>query len=320
MKLKKISLFILLFVFFLPFVVHAEDCQSDKVIIKSIERTAKSENVLEKSDPEVSGKQIGLDLKMLEVGDEVEYTMVISNASGEDYELDKNSAMVSSEYINYSFETLDNSNIIKAGETKEVRLRVKYAYKVDESKYVNGVYRDNKDLEVNLSSNKQVEVNPNTGRNYLILLMLVLVILGVSIYLIKNRKYSKLMILILGTMIIIPTSVYAICKCQIKIDSKVEIAKNPTFCVEKEDDTKYFEFIKNMTWEEYYESDFFKDEDWLEDAGLFYNFPEAFRPENSFELRNIEYDYNDRFDMDVPSGKIIQSTLGCYTYRPSEPQ
>lgn len=63
---------------------------------------------------------------MSKVGDNIKYKFVIKNDSLEDYEIDKTSLNINSDYINYSFETNDNSNIVRANSSKNVTLIVEY--------------------------------------------------------------------------------------------------------------------------------------------------------------------------------------------------
>ena len=95
-KYLKYILLVLLF----PILVLAEECDVDKISISSITIQNKTENVLETNEATISGKIINLDLSMEKVGDRIEYKFVIQNDSNEDYELDKNSFNMNSNYIN----------------------------------------------------------------------------------------------------------------------------------------------------------------------------------------------------------------------------
>ena len=106
-----ISMIILLFVT-IPFIVNAETCDNNKLSISSITIDKQTGDVVELADPIVNGKDININLSMSEVGDSVKYKVVVKNESNEDYELDKNSFNISSDYIDYKIEFEDNSNII----------------------------------------------------------------------------------------------------------------------------------------------------------------------------------------------------------------
>ena len=226
--MKKFILPILLFMMFIPFFVNAETCDIDKITISSISIESKSDSVEELDEATANGKNINLNLSMSNVGDNIKYKIVVKNDSNEDYELDKTSLNLNSDYINYSFETEDNTNIVKANSSKNVTLRIEYKNEVPEDKFKSGLYNDNKTMMVQLSNGNTINVpdtfkNPNTGVQSYILVILILLLISVSLYiLLKKKKYAKFMILIIGTVIIIPISVYALCKCEINIQSNVK--------------------------------------------------------------------------------------------------
>ena len=253
--MKKFILSILLFLMFIPFVVNAETCDTDKITIENIAIESKSDNVEELSQATASGKNINLNLSMSKVGDSIEYRFVVKNYSNEDYELDKTSLNLNSDYINYSFEIEDNSNIVKANSSKNVTLRVEYKTEVPEDKFESGSYSDNKAMTVQLSNGNIINVpdtikNPKTGAQSYILIILIILLISGSLYiLLKKKKYTRFMILIIGTVIIIPISAYALCKCDIKIESNVKIDYlNSYFC---EEGLGYMKYRKGMTWQEY---------------------------------------------------------------------
>ena len=234
--MKKFILPILFFLMFIPIFVNAETCDTDKITIENITIENKSNNVEELSEATANGKNINLNLSMSEVGDNIEYKFIVKNDSNEDYKLDKTGLILKSDYINYSFKTEDKSNIVKAKTSKIVILRVEYKTEVSEDKFESGTYKDNKTMIVQLSNKNTINVpdtfnNPNTGVQAYIWVTIILLILSGSLYiLLKQKKYTKIVILIIGTAILIPMSVYAICKCDIKIESNVEI-KRPKYKV-----------------------------------------------------------------------------------------
>ncbi len=226
--MKKLLLPILLFMIFIPFVVNAETCDTEKITISSITLVNKSDNVEEVEEATSSGKIINLNLSMSEVGDNIEYRFVVKNDSNVDYELDETSLNLNSDYINYSFETEDNTNIVKANSSKNVTLRIAYKNEVPEDKFKSGAYNDNKTMIVQLSNGNTINVpdtfkNPNTGVQSYILVILILLLISGSLYVLLKKKYTKFMILVIGTAIIIPIGVYALCKCEIKVESSILI-------------------------------------------------------------------------------------------------
>ena len=230
--MKKYIIPILLFVLFIPLYVNAENCNTDKITINSINVESKSGDAEELNEATAIGKSINLNLSMSNVGDIIKYKVVFKNDSNDDYELDKTSLNISSDYIDYSFETEDNSNIVKANSSKTVTLRIEYKNEVPEDKFENGSYNDNKTVTVQLSNNNIIETpdalkNPNTGIQSNILIFVIILLICGTIYLfLKKKKYTKFMILIIGIAIIIPISVYALCKCNIMINSNINIKNN----------------------------------------------------------------------------------------------
>ena len=235
--MKKNLLPILILIMFIPFYVNAETCDTDRITISSITIEEKSENVEELESAKASGKNINLNLSMSQVGDNVKYKITIKNDSNEDYILDKNSFNLNSDYIDYILDSEDDSNIIKANSSKKVILKVEYKKEVPEDRFENGSYNDNKNITMQLSNgNTPVPdriKNPNTGVQSYVLLFLIIILIAGSLYvLLKKKKYAKYMIFIIG-IAIIPISVYALCKCEIKVESKVKIARIEefkTFC------------------------------------------------------------------------------------------
>ena len=160
--MKKLIISIILLITLIPSIVFAEECDIEKLTIESIKINTKTDNVIEKSEPIIEGRNINLDLKMSEVGDSIEYEMIVKNDSNEDYELDKTTLSANSDYIEYTFDTNSDSNIVKKGETKKVRLKVSYKNEVAANLFQNGIYTDNKKLTVNLANNS---INTNTSNN-----------------------------------------------------------------------------------------------------------------------------------------------------------
>lgn len=227
---RKLILVIIICFFFFPFMVNAETCDINKISISSITIKDKSENVNEIEEATATGKNINLNLSMSEVGDNIEYKVVIKNESNEDYELDKNSFNINSDYINYTFEFEDNSNVIKANSSKVIFLKAEYEHEVPDEVFESGSFTDNKNISLQLTSANKISTlnpfkNPNTGNTYLLLVIVILIMSAISFIILRKRKYAKYMSFIIGITIIIPISVYALCRSDIKIDTKIRIDK-----------------------------------------------------------------------------------------------
>ncbi len=253
---KKILL--LLIMLLLPFAVNAKTCDENKIKIESIKLESIEGNTEEKSEPLITGRKINLNLKMSKVGDTALYKVLVKNESEEDYLLDENSLIEETDYIVYSLET-DENKVLKPNEEKTIYLRVNYNKKVANSDFNNGVYQDNKNLQVNLSNNNDtVENNPYTNRNIILVSSLLIIILLGSIILIKNKK-TKYIILLLA--LLLPFTVKAICNIRLDVESNVTIVKTEQFKLKLficrytiADDT--FDFEEGMTIKEWVNSSY----------------------------------------------------------------
>ena len=232
--MRRYILTIIIFIMFMPLLAYAKTCDTDKIYIKSIVVDEKTDKVEELDEATVDGKNLNLNLYMVEVGDNIKYKVVVENDSNEDYELDKNSFNIKSDYINYTLESNDNSNIINANSSKIYFLKVEYKNPVPVEMFEAGDFSDDKTMMVQLSTGNTISVtgtlkNPNTGVQSYIIVILILLLISGGIYILFNKKsYYKYMILIVGLAIIIPMSVFALCKCEIRIESKIVIESPET--------------------------------------------------------------------------------------------
>ena len=231
--MKKIVLSFLFLVIFIPFIVNAETCETDKITIESITLNNKSDNVKELSETFANGKDINLNLSMTEVGDEAVYKIIIKNSTNEDYSLNSKDLNTDSDYITYSFDSDNNSILIKANSSKEVNLRVQYKKEIPETDFENNIFNHNKTISVTLSTGNSLDFpniikNPKTNRFSLILISIIILVLSILAFIMINKKeYAKFMILIIGMTFITPIGIYALCKCDIKIISNIKIERTP---------------------------------------------------------------------------------------------
>ena len=219
--MKKGKIIMLLLVLFMPFIVNAETCDTSKVTISSIKLDNKTGGVTQLGEPTASGKNVNLNLAMTNEGDNAIYQIVVRNDSNDDYELDSNSLGLSSDYITYTLDA-GTDPIIKANSTRTVNLRVNYAHQVPAKAFKSGSYTDSKDLALNLSSGSSILSNPKTGASYLFYILVISAV-GVAIYKNTKKKKGSMLAILVLSVVVIPTSVYALCKCQIKVTSSVEI-------------------------------------------------------------------------------------------------
>lgn len=122
MKYKKIFLIFILYIFFLPIIVKAEDCDISKLTITSVEKNNIKGNTQEIEEPTFNNRNISFNLKMYNVEDSITYDLNIINDSEEDYKIDESTFKTNSEYILYTLKTNDNSNVVKANSSKNVSL------------------------------------------------------------------------------------------------------------------------------------------------------------------------------------------------------
>ncbi len=222
---KKIYLF-LLFIMFIPFYVKAETCDTNKVSISSISIEQKSDNVKEIDEVKTNGKNINVNLSMSDIGDNIEYKIIVKNDSKEDYVIDNNSLNINSKYLDYSLKAKDNSNVVKSNTSKTIYLKIVYKNKVPNQDFDSGTYNDNKTIKVNLMTKDTTNAvdNPNTKVLSYIVIFIILLIINTSSYMIlRNKKNTKLIILIFTLVTLIPISIHALCSIELNIKSNITI-------------------------------------------------------------------------------------------------
>ena len=254
MKYLKYFLILLL----MPFIVFAEECDISKITIISIEQSEINGNTEVISEPIIKDGNIKLNLKMYEVDDSITYDLTIKNDSDEDYVIDEDTFKTDSDYIEYSLKTNDNTNVVKSRSSKNVTLTVTYKKEVEDNLLSNNKFDASNSLKLSLNTNekeKELDVittdnikevkNPITSVSSMLLIIVLLLITTIIIYVLITRKnkYTKYIMFIL-LVLIVPT-VYAICKVDIEVESKIEIEKkeklfdkiaelsNDNFCITK---------------------------------------------------------------------------------------
>jgi len=234
--MKRILFSILLVLILIPYIVNAAECDTSKVYIESIGIENSTGEVVELEEATAKDKTVNLNLQMSTKDDEILYKVVLKNDSSEDYEINKNSININSDYLEYSLES-DNNNIVKANSTKTIYLRVKYSKEVDSSKFVDGVYQDEITMKVNLKSDDTIS-NPKTGLSYVIVIGLIFIISGVSLFVMNKRKLSSFLIIV--GFILLPIGARALCSCEIVVDSKVTIKTEDIFIMAYSCDSNYY--------------------------------------------------------------------------------
>jgi len=234
--MKYLRFFLILFL--IPFMVLAEECDISKITITSMKPNKIEGNTEVISDPTFEDRTIKLNLKMFDVGDSITYDMSIKNDSEEDYMIDEDTFKTDSDYIEYTLKTNDNTNIVKANSTKEVSLIVTYKKEVEDDKLNNNKFNASNTLKLSLNTGEKEQPldiittdnikevkNPVTSVSSMMLISIILLTSVIIIYILLKRKnkYTKYLLILLS-MILIP-SVYAICTCNIEVESTIEIEK-----------------------------------------------------------------------------------------------
>ncbi len=213
--MKKIFLFLILFLF--PLLVFAKDtCDSNDIKIQSIELENYTDNIEEVSDAGIDGKSIQLNFKMIEIGDEIEYKLLLKNTSDKDYYLDEREFNINTNYIKYIFASEDGTNIIKSGKEKVVYLKIKYNKEVPDELTNNNLYDQNEVVSLKIVDENPI-INPFTGKGLLFYFVIITIIIGLVYF--KKKKVVMLLLLF------IPFGVYALCDYQIDISTNIQIEK-----------------------------------------------------------------------------------------------
>ncbi|MBR6133766.1 MAG: hypothetical protein IKQ29_03500 [Bacilli bacterium] len=252
--MKKILMFIILL---LPFYVYAEDsCNQNDIQIESITLDSTQGNIEQTTEPSTDNNQINLGLKANVIDDNAVYKVVIKNTSNQDYVFDQSS--LSTDYLNYDITYEDNSDIVKAGESKTIYLKVHYATKPATENLTNGTVTTQPKVTFNLQKEEEVKTiieevvnaitNPNTNDKVLIYLGVLVISLIVTIVLLKKykklRNTTMLLILFLTTTQIVK----AVCTCNLDINTELQIdAKEAMFLTGKEVNAKMKELAGDDT-------------------------------------------------------------------------
>jgi hypothetical protein len=193
----------------------------------------------ENFNAEIDGLSISVDDSYFKKeGDYLNCQIEITNNSGEYVSIDSESiSNKTNDNITYSI-TQDGENVITNGNSKIYTLDIKYTKKYTESKNI-----DN-NVEIKLSYDSLE--NPNTGINniYIICSLGILIIILGLLILLNQKKHIFSLILI--SMLLITTTVYAITQITITLNNKI-IIEVPTYKV-----TYVVPKTYNITWCEEY--------------------------------------------------------------------
>ncbi len=210
--MKKV-LYVMIMILLLPMFVYAED---NNLVLKSITLEKLSEDVEELSLATIENNKINLDLKMYEVGDTAEYIVVVENTSDKDLYIEKNLVSTESTYFDYELLGVDKSTVIEKNSEKEFVLKVKYHNEVQKENFFSAKFKDISSLSFLFSNSS----NPETKRNIILFLVVI-----VTIFLaLKYSKKNKLILLLL-LLGIVPFTTTAENNYNVKINSNILIKK-----------------------------------------------------------------------------------------------
>ena len=220
--MKKLSYLFLLVILIIPTFVYAEEsCDNKGVFIKMIELKKTTGLTEELSDVTLEDSKINLDVKMYEVGDSIEYKVIIKNDSKEDYVVDDKSSNEDNT-IEYRLEAKDGSNKIKKGTEEEFTLKVIYKTEVAQEQFKAGKFDASSTVLLKVEESKliPIDINPKT-RN--IFCFLILLMIGVSIIFLFKIKNKKLHIFFLSILMLLPVCVLADCNYNVELNSNIII-------------------------------------------------------------------------------------------------
>ena len=258
MKYKWIYLMALL-ILGIPFISLAKTCDVDKVFINSISVSNKSENVIEIENAQANKKQVDINLNMKEKNDFIEYKIEVKNESDEDFYFDKNLIIGHSKYIDYKLSSDDNSYIVKGNSSKKMTIKVYLKEDVAQADYTDGIYSEDNIFVINIS-NERIK-NPLTGRNYYIMLLSIIMITVLFTFILWKKDKQKsvtFILLVLGTLVLSPICINALCKAEFKINSKVTISTKSlsSFNISCAGDEKFY-FYEGMTFGDWVKSNLY---------------------------------------------------------------
>ena len=245
--MKRIVLFIILCLFLVTGVT-AKECDSNNIEIKSVEIQKIDGEAEEINSPTIKGNKISFDLQMIEVGDVVDYKILLKNNSNDTYYFNNDSIGNNSEYISYQLLN-NNTKLIKPNEEKTIEFRISYKKKIPDEMLNNGSYKDINTYSLNITNKKSIN-NPLTGNYFIIVLIMVLIsIIIISVLLYKNKKIDKVMMFLIGVTLCIPTIVSALCSYNIELKVKLQIESPESLKGFRfQGDLITFDFLKNLNY------------------------------------------------------------------------
>ena len=264
MKKKILLASLIFFLLLIPLKIKAANVE-----IKEVEILEKSDGLTEISKPTYKDLKINFDLGFKELRDYIQYKLVLKNNDEKDYQVDEQTKFSEGNHIKYDISYEGKENVIKAGGEKVIYITVTYENEVSQDKFVGGVYQEDNNVVIILSTK---EVNPNTLAFGLLGVAVPLLILSVVILIVNKNKMTSLMSFAIGAMLLIPLISIAADKIEIEISAKITIEPPvKTFSIITEDcgidyldlesiPTYKSEYELGMTWVDFFNSDYYDGE------------------------------------------------------------
>ncbi len=223
--LKNIKYFIFILIMILLIKIPNVKAKGN-VEIESIELIEKSETTIINSEPAINGLNTSFDLGFKNINDYAKYKITVNNSTDEDYEVSDKS-LNSSEYIKYEYEFENNINVVKKNSKLVLFVTIKYNKELPVDRFENGEFKEDNSIIISLSndSDDSTTTNPNTSDKYnmYIILLLLSSIAIIGLILTKKTHDKRYLSLLVISLALIPTSIYALKKVEITISAKTTI-------------------------------------------------------------------------------------------------
>ena len=202
--------------------LFAKPTQNNAVRIMGAELLNKSDGTSIIEVPTYNNLNINSNATFSTKDDYVKYRLVIENKDNIDYKISLDN--LNSKYIEYRLETEDGKNIAKANSNTNVILTIKYNG-APESEFVNGFFKENKQLKINVTASKgSIIVNPKT-KGILFVVALVIGLMIASVFIIKSKTVrTQLLVVLIIAFLMLPCSVLAIKELTLTVNSNISVA------------------------------------------------------------------------------------------------
>lgn len=261
--MKKLFYLVLVMILSLAFVpVHAA---TEDIEITSIDLVEHGGIAREVTKATAEGLNVNFNVKFYNKDDYVKYKVIIKNTSKDSYELSNQTNFNKSDYIEYKFEFEKDNKVVDPGSEKVIYIVITYKTAVPEDLLLqDGGFQEDNAMKISLN-NQSVE-NPDTGREFVIIMGVTITIIGLFMCLFGYSSSKKVMIFLLSLMVLLPMGVSAAKQISVSINSKVKIMgdiysfKVTGTDTEGNSTTKTYYFEKDMTLKQWLDSEYNDDQ------------------------------------------------------------